>query len=628
MKTVLSRNWLWNCGAGGILLLSLACSSGSGGGSGTPVPVITVSLQPSTGAVNTGASLPFTATVSGSSNTSVTWTVTGAAGGTISAAGLYTAPTTLGTASATASVEARSAADPSKAATAVVTVNRVVAVSINPSVTPTIGVGATFQFSGQVSGATDAAITWSVEGGSANGTISQAGLYTAPATVGTYTVRATSQADPAATTTRNINVATGGTVSVGQTGLPPSAFSAIHLAGPSGWTGTASSPNSNFTFVPFGQITFTVPPVTVDGTTYEGRDPGTSFTLTLSQGVGLSQTVAFAPVVASPQGSVSAAGNAASNHIQPRAHLLASGRILLAGGFTSTCEEFDPGSQTFTTVGAYKADRGYTAPSVQLLDGRVLVAGGGVSNGVSSAEIYDPGSKTWTLTGSMLTARMDHAMVRLQDGRVLVTGGRPLNGGTHLASAEIFDPASGTWSATGSMGTARSWHSLLLLADGRVLAVGGGDSSASQKSAEIFHSGAGTWTAVASALAKERTYPSLLLLPSGDVLVLSGQVQIERYSAAGQTFSTLASFKLNHQYSPAVLLPSGKVMLAGGLGNGDATQAMEIFDPADNSVRFGPNLLQTRQEHVLVVAANGKAYFLGGRGLGNVPRKGAEAYTP
>jgi hypothetical protein len=603
-------------------------SCGGGGGGGTPAPVITISLQPSTGAVNTGASLPFTATVTGSSNTAVTWSVTGAAGGTVSASGLYTAPTALATASATATVEARSAADTTKAATALVTVTRVVAVSISPSVTPSIGASTTFQFSAQVSGATETSVTWSVEGGAPNGTITTTGLYTAPATPGTYTVRATSQADSTATTTRTINVAVGGTVSLGQTGLPPNAFSAIQLAGQNGYTATASSANSTFNFVPYGQVAFTVPPVTVAGTTYEAREPGAAFNLTLTQGVGLQQTVAFAPVLASPPGSIAAAGMAASNHIQPSAERLASGRILLIGGVTTACEEYDPTLQSFTTVGSNQVNRGFSVRSVLLVDGKVLVSGGGYPDGVASSELYDPASKTWSLTGSMLTPRKDHALVRLQDGKVLATGGRTLLNGTPLTSAEIFNPASGTWSATGSMGTGRFDHAAILLADGKVLVVGGGETAGSRLSAEIFNPATGTWAAVASSLTAERTVPSLLLLPSGDVLVLGGQLQIERFNAAGQTFSVPASFRLRHQYAPAILLPSGKAMVAGGQGNGDATLAMEIFDPSDNSVQFGPNLLQTRQEHVVVVGANGKAYFLGGRGLGNVARKSVEAYTP
>ncbi len=61
---------------------------------------IVISVSPSSVTVNLGQTQQFTATVSGTSNTAVTWTVNGTAGGsastgTISASGLYTAPTVL-----------------------------------------------------------------------------------------------------------------------------------------------------------------------------------------------------------------------------------------------------------------------------------------------------------------------------------------------------------------------------------------------------------------------------------------------------------------------------------------------------------------------------------------------------
>jgi hypothetical protein len=59
-------------------------------------------------------------------------------------------------------------------------------------------VGNTAQFNANVTGTTNTAVSWAVTGGSADGTISSAGLYTAPANVpnpATVTVTATSQAD-------------------------------------------------------------------------------------------------------------------------------------------------------------------------------------------------------------------------------------------------------------------------------------------------------------------------------------------------------------------------------------------------------------------------------------------------
>src|SRR5208282_4716646 len=88
--------------------------SNSGGPSGTPT--ITVSVSPKSASVQSGSSQLFSTTVTGTSNTSVTWSATG---GTISAGGVYTA----GSATGTYSVTATSVADGSKSDQATVTVS-------------------------------------------------------------------------------------------------------------------------------------------------------------------------------------------------------------------------------------------------------------------------------------------------------------------------------------------------------------------------------------------------------------------------------------------------------------------------------------------------------------------------
>ncbi len=150
----------------------------------TAVPVVAVGLSPASASVNTGATFQFTASVTGSANTAVTWS---ASGGTVSPSGLYTAPATAGTCTVTAT----SVADPTRSASSTVTVTPVVAVAVSPA-SASVSAGATFQFTASVTGSANTAVTWSTTGG----TVSASGLYTAPATAGTCTVTATSVADP------------------------------------------------------------------------------------------------------------------------------------------------------------------------------------------------------------------------------------------------------------------------------------------------------------------------------------------------------------------------------------------------------------------------------------------------
>lgn len=93
-------------------------SSGSGGNNNPPA-AITIAVSPATATVVKGATQQFNASVQGTSNTSVTWSVTG--GGTISTTGLYTAPAAVPNPAAV-TITATSAAEATKSATATVTV--------------------------------------------------------------------------------------------------------------------------------------------------------------------------------------------------------------------------------------------------------------------------------------------------------------------------------------------------------------------------------------------------------------------------------------------------------------------------------------------------------------------------
>jgi hypothetical protein len=166
----------------------------------TVQPPVVVTMSPTTAAVNLGATRQFSATVSGASNTAVTWSVTPGLG-TVSATGLYTAPAARST-PASGAVTATSQADPSKNASATVTIPPV-SVTGSPSFA-TLDPGGQRQFSATVTNATNTAVTWSIPDG---GSVTPGGSYTAPSGAGTYRVIATSNADSTKSFTANVTVA-------------------------------------------------------------------------------------------------------------------------------------------------------------------------------------------------------------------------------------------------------------------------------------------------------------------------------------------------------------------------------------------------------------------------------------
>ncbi len=188
----------------------------------TITPPVTVSISPVSAQVVVNGQQQFTATVTGSTNALVSWSVAGSgcgggACGTITSAGLYTAPSAVPN-PPQVSVTATSVADPTKSATAGVTVRAPIAVSVTPAVAQVL-VGAHQQFTGTVTGTSGTSVSWSVSGagcsGATCGTVSSGGLYTAPSVTPTppqVSVTATSVADPSKSGTATVTVS--GSVSI------------------------------------------------------------------------------------------------------------------------------------------------------------------------------------------------------------------------------------------------------------------------------------------------------------------------------------------------------------------------------------------------------------------------------
>ena len=216
-RTILVPQWLPGSGGEG----------GGGGGGGAPT-LVGVGISPSAMTVAPGGGGTYTAwgIMSDGSTSSlvVTWSATG---GTISSAGLYTAPGAGGAFQVTAT-----APSGGLTATAIVTVTgeggggggggtpTLVGVGISPStVTVAPGGGGTYTAWGIMSdGSTSSlAVTWSTTGGS----ITSAGLYTAPATGGNYQVTATAPSGGLTATATVTVTGGGGTPTLVGVGISP-----------------------------------------------------------------------------------------------------------------------------------------------------------------------------------------------------------------------------------------------------------------------------------------------------------------------------------------------------------------------------------------------------------------------
>ena len=319
--------------------------------------------------------------------------------------------------------------------------------------------------------------------------------------------------------------------------------------------------------------------------------------------------------------------------------LLSSGKVLVAGGsassnYLSSSALYDPGTNTWTVVASTLAVGRYWHTATRLPSGKVLLTGGiGAAGSLGSTELFDPVSSIWSATPlAMATRRLMHTATLLSSGMVLVVGGQAPSGAA-LATVELFDPGAGTWTTpAATMTTGRVGHTATLLPSGRVLVTAGADASGYLTWADVYDPATGTWAAAATAtaMAGGRSRPTATLLPTGKVLLAGGingmtiLASTELFDPGADTWAaTATAMTAARSAQTATLLPSGKVLVAGG----SASSSVELFDPAAGTWAAGAPPAIARKEHSATLLADGKVLLAGGSSS-SVVTNSSELYDP
>jgi uncharacterized protein YjdB len=319
-----------------------------------------------------------------------------------------------------------------------------------------------------------------------------------------------------------------------------------------------------------------------------------------------------------------------------QAVVLGNGKVLLTGGATDpntlaterTVELYDPANPGFIynidNMGLYRPMNAYRRlhSATVLEDGTVLIAGGRNDNGsvgqcgpsqacviLNIAELYDPAQGTFTVKGNLNEKRCAHTATRLNDGRVLITGGGTVdNAGIEhaLSSVEIYSPVTGIFGLNPhSMSTPRHHHTATLLNGGMVLIAGGftEGSITPLSTAEVYDPTLGTFTPLLAVMSAGRAAHAATLLPDGKVLLFGGigdptaANTADIYDPAQRTFTSIslpAAFGSLTYWS--TLLKNGMVLLTDGAGTllydpasgGGFTQSGSLMTPRN---LFSANLL-------------------------------------
>ena len=191
--------------------------------------------------------------------------------------------------------------------------------------------------------------------------------------------------------------------------------------------------------------------------------------------------------------------------------------------------------------------------------------------------------------------RSDHAMVAFADGRLAVVGGWNCGGADPMLQLQRealqWVPGSAAWAALPDLAVPRSGAAGVALPDGRLLVAGGAAGATFHASAEVLTADGSGWVAAAP---------------------MSGR---RAFAAAGLL----------------LLLPRGRVIVAGGLSANDPSTALstaELWDPAEDRWSALPPMAHARAGAAACVLADGRFAVVGGMAADARRRRDGEVYDP
>jgi len=307
--------------------------------------------------------------------------------------------------------------------------------------------------------------------------------------------------------------------------------------------------------------------------------------------------------VLDPQtGAVTHVPDAAADLFCAGQAVLADGRPLIVGGTATDgglgvadITAFDWQKEAWQVLAPMHFPRWY-ATGTTLSDGKVLVTSGvnkDAGDIVATPELYSPGSNSWqSLTAANHAMPVYPFIYQLPDGRIVHLGGSE-----DPTSSEVLDLTTNTW--TTFDGRVIDGGSIANYAPGKFIKAGSaaddGYSGSSAKTAFTLDMSAGnaTWQPTGS-MAFPRSFLNLTNLPDGTVLATgggtdksgfvdaNGVLQAEDWNpstGAWTTYAKMAAPRLYH--SVAVLLPDGRVYIAGGGGDPGVSdqRSAQLFSP-------------------------------------------------
>lgn len=316
---------------------------------------------------------------------------------------------------------------------------------------------------------------------------------------------------------------------------------------------------------------------------------------------------------------------------------LANTTKMLYWGYTNVDQSrlFDWTTDTYSQPSNQPADLpGHNQSTSNLWSGQhsflndsvgTVLAHGGLTQGQRKSFLFDPGTESWSPTADTADARFYSTTLTLADGRLMTLFG------SASKSIELYNPAVGNWDPPIAMPAAMNHHVYYpwtyLQPDGKLFIAGPHDpthrfdwnnAAGTLETFSTIHGNRSTGgekgTSVMLFL-RPPNYEPRVIIVGGNTAATEKTAEIIDLSQPLPSWQSLPDLNEARPLQVnSVLLPDGRVLVAGGVNNGVDGGPAEIYDPQDPAAgwQLGPVMKHTRGYHSsMVMMPDGSAIFGG-----------------
>ncbi|HUR95831.1 MAG TPA: galactose oxidase-like domain-containing protein [Gemmatimonadales bacterium] len=314
--------------------------------------------------------------------------------------------------------------------------------------------------------------------------------------------------------------------------------------------------------------------------------------------------------------------------------LLPDGRVLSIGR-TGSPMLWDPATGLFSAVPS--PARLFCAGHALLSDGRVLVAGGHISDGhgLPNITIFSPTTNAWSSGTPMVRGRWYPTSTVMGNGDVTIIAG------TDEDSVQVTIPevwSNGSLRQLSGADQALPWYPRAFLAPDGSLFVAG----PAVQNRFLNVAGAGSWrNGPRLQYGKQRSYGSAVMYDDGKILYAGGGLttntaEVIDLNQASPSWQFTGSMSFARRHLNLTALPTGEVLATGGVGGtvfndvSKGVHAAEMWDPQTGQwTTLASNAITRGYHGTSLLLPDGRVLNSGsGEGAGAPDQRNAEIYSP